>query len=106
MGSSSKVKIARASDVKAGSSLVVQGPEGMEVALFRDDKGNICALENSCPHMGGPLGEGEVNGCIVTCPWHGWQFDVRDGVCQNMPGDDAKKIEIAVENDDVFLLSN
>lgn len=104
MASSSKLKIAHASEVKIGSSLVVQGPDGLEIVLFRDEKGDIFALENSCPHMGGPLGEGEVNGCIVTCPWHGWQFDVRDGVCQNMPGDDAKTIEIVVENDDVFLV--
>ncbi|MCA9083158.1 MAG: Rieske (2Fe-2S) protein [Planctomycetaceae bacterium] len=36
-------------------------------------------LDGICPHSGGPLGKGTLNGCIVTCPWHGWQFDVTSG---------------------------
>ncbi len=48
------------------------------VALFNVE-GTLYALDGVCPHQGGPLGQGELNGCIVTCPWHGWQFDVRSG---------------------------
>jgi nitrite reductase (NADH) small subunit len=48
------------------------------VALFNVN-GNFFALDGVCPHQGGPLAEGEISGCIVTCPWHGWQFDVRTG---------------------------
>ena len=47
-------------------------------ALFNVD-GTFYALDGVCPHQGGPLGSGEVHNCIVTCPWHGWQFDVRTG---------------------------
>lgn len=48
------------------------------VALFNVD-GVIHALDGICPHAGGPLGEGRLQGCILTCPWHGWQFDVTTG---------------------------
>lgn len=49
-----------------------------EVALFNVD-GAFFAIENSCPHQGGPLAEGWLEGTLVTCPWHGWCFDVRTG---------------------------
>ena len=51
---------------------------GQMIALFRTVEG-VFALDGICPHQGGPLGKGAVDGCVVTCPWHGWQFDVRDG---------------------------
>ncbi len=52
--------------------------DGYVIALFNID-GTFYALDGVCPHQGGPLGRGELEGCIVTCPWHGWQFDVRTG---------------------------
>ena len=52
--------------------------DGRVVALFHAD-GEFYALDGVCPHQGGPLGEGQLQGCVVTCPWHGWQFDVRTG---------------------------
>jgi nitrite reductase/ring-hydroxylating ferredoxin subunit len=52
--------------------------EGRVIAIFNVN-GTFYALDGVCPHQGGPLGRGELGGCIVTCPWHGWQFDVRTG---------------------------
>jgi nitrite reductase/ring-hydroxylating ferredoxin subunit len=49
-----------------------------EVAVFNVG-GTFYAIENTCPHQGGPLAEGSLEGTIVTCPWHAWSFDVRDG---------------------------
>ncbi len=49
-----------------------------EVAVFNVD-GAYHAIENGCPHQGGPLAEGRLDGAIVTCPWHAWCFDVTDG---------------------------
>jgi nitrite reductase/ring-hydroxylating ferredoxin subunit len=49
-----------------------------EVALFNVD-GAFYAIDNTCPHQGGPLVEGWIEGPIVTCPWHAWCFDVRSG---------------------------
>ena len=50
------------------------------IALFNWD-GTFYALDNTCPHQGGPLGEGylEASG-VVSCPWHGWTFDLKSGV--------------------------
>ncbi|MEZ6060519.1 MAG: Rieske 2Fe-2S domain-containing protein [Planctomycetaceae bacterium] len=60
-----------------GSSIEVVAA-GRIFAVFRVD-GTFHVLDGICPHAGGPLGKGQLNGCVVTCPWHGWQFDIRDG---------------------------
>lgn len=52
---------------------------GRIVALFRVGEDQVFALDGICPHQGGPLGKGRLQDCIITCPWHGWQFDVRTG---------------------------
>jgi nitrite reductase (NADH) small subunit len=49
-----------------------------EIAVFNVD-GAYYAVDNTCPHRGGPLGEGELDGCAVTCPWHAWTFDLKTG---------------------------
>jgi nitrite reductase (NADH) small subunit len=102
MDSKLNVKLANVSDIPNGKSAVIKGPHGMDIALFNFN-GKIYALENACPHMGGPLAEGQLEDCMVTCPWHGWQFDIRTGICENMPEDNAKTIQIEIINDEVFL---
>lgn len=95
-------KLANVSDIKDNEGIVVLGPDGSEIALFKSE-GTIYALDNTCPHKGGPLGEGIVEDGGVTCPWHGWQFDIRSGACQNMPGEEVPSIAIEVVNDEIFL---
>lgn len=53
--------------------------EGIPVCLARIG-GQLHALENTCPHRDGPLGQGWIEGNAVVCPWHAWAFDVRTGV--------------------------
>ncbi|MEE2876712.1 MAG: Rieske 2Fe-2S domain-containing protein [Candidatus Neomarinimicrobiota bacterium] len=48
------------------------------VAIFNID-GKYAAMDNRCPHRGGSLGDGALEGKVVTCPWHGWQFNCRTG---------------------------
>lgn len=43
------------------------------------------AVEGTCPHAGGPLGDGFVSGACIVCPWHGWQFDAASGACTFSP---------------------
>jgi nitrite reductase (NADH) small subunit len=57
-------------------AIVRVGP--YEVAIFLVD-GEVRAYENACPHQGGPIGEGQIEGTTVTCPWHAWTFDLRTG---------------------------
>lgn len=71
------VTVARAEDVPRETGLECT-VEGRIIALFRVGDA-ILALDGICPHAGGPLGQGRLEGCIVTCPWHGWQFDVTTG---------------------------
>lgn len=73
-----------------------------EIALFNVD-GNYYALENACPHQGGPIAEGWVEHLTVTCPWHAWCFDLRTGGLTM--GDFAliPRFEVRVEQDGVYL---
>lgn len=72
------VDVANTQDLKPGQSLCIELEGGQPIALFNVD-GEIYALDNTCPHAGGPLGEGPLEGDIVSCPWHGWKFNVRTG---------------------------
>jgi len=56
----------------------------VQVGLFHRPDG-LFAIDNICPHRGAPLHDGLVDGSSVTCPWHQWQFQLDDGVCQNIP---------------------
>ncbi len=47
--------------------------------------GEIHALDNTCPHAGGPLGEGTMEGDLIVCPWHGWKFHIPTGTCRKNP---------------------
>src|SRR5579863_3117510 len=70
-------KVATVADCPPGSARELTAA-GRVVALFNVD-GTVYALDGVCPHAGGPLGEGTMRGKTVTCPWHGWQFDVSTG---------------------------
>jgi NAD(P)H-dependent nitrite reductase small subunit len=71
------VAVARVTDVEPGTGkAVVVGSR--EVALFNAG-GCFYALDNTCPHQGGPLAEGWIEGENVTCPWHAWTFRMTDG---------------------------
>lgn len=69
--------VAKLSDLDEGTCLSVEAG-GRWIALYNVD-GNIHATDNTCPHAGGPLGEGTLEGEVVECPWHGWRFNVRTG---------------------------
>ncbi len=75
---------------------------GRVVALF-NVAGELFALDAICPHAGGPLGEGPLEGNIVTCPWHGWQFDVRTG--QHLLNSKLQQsvFPVRIDGDDVYV---
>src|SRR5688572_17915786 len=75
--------VARVSDCPPGTALD-DVAEGTTLALF-NVAGARYALDGVCAHQGGPLGKGLLAGCVVTCPWHGWQFDVTSGQHQFAP---------------------
>jgi len=71
------LKVAKMADLAPGSCMTVSAG-GKDVALFNVG-GTVVALDNTCLHRGGPLGEGILEGDVVTCPWHGWQYKVETG---------------------------
>ncbi len=71
------VKAAQVTDVLPSTGKVVQ-VAGKTLALFNLG-GTFYAIDNSCTHVGGPLGEGRVDGNVVICPWHGSRFDINTG---------------------------
>jgi nitrite reductase/ring-hydroxylating ferredoxin subunit len=95
-------KILEHNDLKPGSKRIVVLPNGEEIALFHTGS-EILAIKNECPHEGGPLGEGELEGFCVSCPWHGWQFDVRSGECLNVPGESVEKVQLEILEDGIYL---
>jgi nitrite reductase (NADH) small subunit len=95
------VRVAELTSVPLGKARVVTIGR-YEVALFNVD-GNYYALENACPHQGGPIAEGWIENLTVTCPWHAWCFDLRTG---NLTlGDFAliPRFDVRVEQDGVYL---
>jgi NAD(P)H-dependent nitrite reductase small subunit len=75
---------------------------GHSIALFKSG-GSIYAIDNICPHRGGPLGEGYLEEGVVTCPWHAWTFDVKTGECQSVPGISQKRYNVKIEGDDILV---
>jgi nitrite reductase/ring-hydroxylating ferredoxin subunit len=97
------VVVARAADVRPGTVHLVRAGERW-YALANVD-GDLHALANDCPHLGGPLGKGRlVNGCELECPWHQWRWDVRSGRCA-WPGSPARalRVPVRVQGPDVLL---
>lgn len=77
------VKVARVDEVPPGGGKVVKAGDKV-LALFNLG-GTFYALDNRCTHVGGPLGEGDVEGTQVTCPWHGSVFDIKTGAVVHPP---------------------
>ena len=96
------VKIAQTGDLSPGQGKVCE-VEGQTIALFNMD-GAFYAIENTCTHVGGPLGEGAMVGDQVTCPWHGAQFNVTSGEVVGPPArSDVKSFVVTVEGSDVLI---
>jgi nitrite reductase (NADH) small subunit len=86
-------------------------PPGMVRELQLDGKvialsnvgGKLYAINNVCLHRGGPLGEGELSGQVVTCPWHGWQYDVTSGKLVTNPAVGVETYPVELRGDDVYV---
>jgi nitrite reductase (NADH) small subunit len=75
------IDIAALDDIPRQGARVVKTPIGC-IAVFRTADDRVFALEDRCPHKGGPLSEGIVHGTSVTCPLHAWVFDLNTGQAQ------------------------
>lgn len=94
------VKVASTGDLPPGSGMTVEVGD-KPIAVFNCD-GTFYAIDDACPHQGGPLGEGELEGTTVACPWHEWRYDVCTGV--NVDDDSCKVATHPVKIDGQDLL--
>ncbi|MBI4246907.1 MAG: Rieske 2Fe-2S domain-containing protein, partial [Candidatus Rokubacteria bacterium] len=84
-----------------GEGRVVEAA-GRTLALFNAD-GHFYVIDNACAHRGGPLGEGDLEGQIVTCPWHAWRWDVTTGANVNNPAVRVASFPVTVEGGEVYV---
>jgi nitrite reductase/ring-hydroxylating ferredoxin subunit len=95
------VRVASRKDIPKGEGRMFE-ISGQQVAVF-NAAGKFYAIDNTCEHQGGPLAEGELEGCVVTCPWHGWTYDVTSGQSPDDPDTRVARFEVKVEGDDVLV---
>jgi nitrite reductase (NADH) small subunit len=93
------ISVAKVADVPSGEGRVFHVGR-IPVAVFHVD-GEFHALDNMCIHRGGPLGDGPCTATTVTCPWHGWQFDLKSGDCLSSPGESVDRYEVRIDGDDI-----
>ena len=98
------IKVAEVADLQPGECKTVTAGN-RELGLFNVG-GKFYATDNTCPHRGGPLGEGMLEGNLITCPWHGWQFDVCTGGSPVIPSAKIDSFEVVVEGNDVKVKIN
>ena len=97
-----EVRVARLADIAPGTVTRVE-VEGTGVVLARVGDA-VHALSDECAHQGGPLSQGKLAGTRLTCPWHGWLYDVRTGQCL-MPqrGAAVATYPVRIEGDDIWV---
>jgi nitrite reductase/ring-hydroxylating ferredoxin subunit len=95
------VKAGRVDDLAEGEVKVVQ-VNGQRIALFNVG-GRYYALEASCPHEGGPLADGIVEGVRVICPWHGYDFHLKTGECGIDPDLRALTYPVKIQGEDLLI---
>ena len=72
------------------------------VAIFNVNN-EFFAIDDMCPHMGASLATGHLEDCVVTCPLHGWRFDVRDGTWRENPRVATDHFAVEVRNNEIFV---
>ena len=94
------VRAARKDEIPAGAVREFQ-LDGKTLAIANVN-GQFVAIDNTCLHRGGPLGEGTLSGKTVTCPWHGWQYDMTTGKLVNNPTVGVACYALEVRGEDIW----
>ncbi|TSB47243.1 nitrite reductase small subunit NirD [Alkalicoccobacillus porphyridii] len=87
--------------VSIGKKLVISG---LEIALFKQENGEVLAVENRCPHKGGVLSDGIVSGEHVFCPMHDWKIDLRKGEAVAPDVGCVKTYGVTIKDRGVYIL--
>ncbi len=97
------LEVGRVSDIPELGARIIRRTGGPNIAVFRAKDDRIFALENRCAHKGGPLSEGIVHGCRVTCPLHNWVFDLETGSAVGPDEGEVPTYQVKVEKGVIFL---
>ena len=96
------VKALRTTELSSGQGTMVELND-VRIAIFNVD-GTFYAINDTCTHASGPLSEGEVDGSVVTCPWHGAAFDIKTGAVLSTPATDGvRSYEVKTEGEDLLV---
>ena len=96
------VPVCETGDMTNGFAKVTKLENGERVAVYLQD-GKLSAISNACAHQNGPLGEGKIIDCLVTCPWHGFQYNVTDGRSPAPFTEMVPTYNVRVDNGIVFV---
>jgi nitrite reductase (NADH) small subunit len=97
--------IGRLSDIPPRGARCVDTPEG-KVAIFRTADDRVFAIDDHCPHKGGPLSQGIVHGASVTCPLHNWVISLETGMAQGADEGCTRTIPVKVEDGALYIALN
>jgi 3-phenylpropionate/trans-cinnamate dioxygenase ferredoxin component len=96
------IKVAAQDELEEGGLLAVE-VDGEPICLAKVD-GRVYAFTDNCTHISGPLNEGDLEGCVLTCPWHGAQFDVRTGKVLRGPArQDITTYPVKIEDESILI---
>ena len=97
----SEFRVGSLAAVTAGAAVLAKAG-GIEVALFLCH-GKVVATQGQCPHAEGPLHEGDVEGSVLTCPWHGWSFDLDTGTSLEDDTITLTRYSVRIDGDDIMV---
>jgi len=104
-GSDEWVEVGDISQMREGCAKTIQLTAKERVAVFLHD-GQLSAISNACAHQNGPLGEGKIIKCLVTCPWHGFQYDVTNGASPAPFTEKVPTYNLKLEGSSIFVGRN
>ncbi len=98
-----KVIAGKVSDIPPGKMIKIT-VDGKDV-MVANIEGDFCAMDDTCTHSGSSLSEGILEGCVVTCGWHGAKFDCKTGKLDKFPAkiNDLASYKVTVESDNIFV---
>src|ERR671939_1054760 len=96
------IAIGNLSDIPRRGARCVNTPAG-RIAVFRTAEDSVFAIEDRCPHKGGPLSQGIVHGSAVTCPLHNWVISLETGKALGADEGCVRTIPVKLEGERLFI---
>jgi nitrite reductase (NADH) small subunit len=94
-------RVGSAAQLRVGERLLAT-VDGQDLVIFRLADG-VVAIPAACPHNGGPICDGDLTGSTVSCPWHGYNFDLRTGACEDDEDLSLERFEVRIAGDDILI---